>query len=68
MNPATIVSILNMILTAEPAVVQLVHDLLVGSGGASDQAVLTQDVADWNDIIAKAKAQLNPPAPAPPAA
>lgn len=58
MNPATIVSILSMILAAEPAVVQLVHDLLVGAGGQSDQAVLTGDAADWATIIANAKKAL----------
>jgi hypothetical protein len=47
-----------MVLSAEPAVVQLVHDLLVGGGGQSDQQVLTGDVADWQTIIANAKAQL----------
>jgi hypothetical protein len=63
MNPATVVAILQMILAAEPAVVQTIHDLLVGTGGQSDQAVLTSDLADWNAIIAKAKEQLAPPPP-----
>lgn len=58
MNPAVIVSILNMVLTAEPAVVQLVHDLLTKGGGKSDQDVLTGDLADWDAIIADAKKQL----------
>ncbi len=53
-----IVAILKMILLAEPPVVHLVHDLLVGTGGQSDQAVLTKDIADWQAIAAKAKAQL----------
>ena len=69
MNPATTIAVLQMILSAEPAVVQLIHDLLVGSGGQSDQAVLTQDLADWTTIIANAKAQLAggtaPPSPTP---
>lgn len=56
MNPVTIVAVLQMILSAEPAVVQLVHDLLVGAGGQSDEAVLTADLADWQTIIATAKA------------
>jgi len=49
--------------------VQAVHDFLVGTGGVSDQDVLTQDIADWQAIAAKAKAQLAllPPTP-PPAA
>lgn len=61
MNPATIVAILQMVLSAEPAVVQLVHDLLVGAGGQSDQDVLTADQVDWATIIANAKAALPPP-------
>ena len=60
MNPATIVAIFQMILAAEPAIVQTVHDLLAGTGGKTDQDVLTSDIADWNAIIAKAKAQLTP--------
>lgn len=58
MNPATIVSILNMVLSAEPAVVQLVHDLLAKGGGKTDQDILTGDLADWEMIIADAKKQL----------
>jgi hypothetical protein len=58
MNPATVVAILQMILEAEPVVVQTVHDLLVGTGGQSDQEVLTADLADWNAIIEKARAQM----------
>lgn len=61
MNPAKIVAILNMVLTAEPAVVQLVHDLLAHGGGQTDQAILTADIADWDGIIAEAKKQLAPP-------
>lgn len=61
MNPGTIVSILQMLLASEPAVIQVIHDLLVGAGGQSDEAVLTTDLADWNSIIAKAKEQLAPP-------
>lgn len=64
MNPQLIVNILSMILAAEPAVIQTIHDLLVGVGGQSDQAVLTSDLADWQAIIAKAQAQLTPPAAA----
>jgi hypothetical protein len=58
MNPETALAVLKMVLAAEPAVVQVIHDFLAGSGGKSDQAVLTQDLADWQGIIDKAKAQL----------
>lgn len=61
MNPAAIVAILNMVLTAEPAVVQLVHDLLAKGGGQTDQAILTADITDWDGIIAEAKKQLGAP-------
>lgn len=47
-----------MIATAEPTILQMVHDLLAGGGGATDQAVLTADAVDWQAIIAKAQAAL----------
>lgn len=62
MNVATILSILSMITQAEPAVIQLVHDLLASATGESDQAILSADSTDWNAIIANAKAAL-PPTP-----
>lgn len=62
MNLANILAILSMITTAEPAVIQLVHDLLATSTGASDLAILTADSTDWATIIANAKAAL-PPTP-----
>ena len=58
MSPNTLVSILKMLLVAEPAAVQLVHDFLVGTGGQSDADVLTSDLADWQTLLAKAKAQI----------
>lgn len=57
-----ILNILTMLVAAEPVVAQTVHDLLVGTGGQSDQAVLTSDLADWQAIIDKAKAQITLPA------
>lgn len=63
MNSAVIVATLQMILKAEPAIVQTIHDLLAGTGGETDQAVLTQDIADWDAIIAKARQQLGQGAP-----
>lgn len=68
MTPEMILAIFQMVMTAEPVVVQTVHDLLVGAGGKSDQAVLTQDVADWDAIIAKAKVQIGAHEVVPPAA
>lgn len=66
MNPDTLIAVLRMLLAAEPAIIQLTHDLLVGTGGKSDQAVLTADIADWETIAAKAKEQLSSTPTAPP--
>lgn len=63
MTPATIVATLQMILAAEPAIIQVIHDLLAGTGGKTDQETLTSDLADWDAIIAKARAQLGTPPP-----
>jgi hypothetical protein len=62
MDAKLILAILQMIAVAEPAVIQTIHDLLVGAGGKSDQVVLTSDLADWDAIIAKAREQLPPTA------
>lgn len=67
MNPAVIVAVVDMILKAEPAVIQTIHDLLAGTGGQTDQPVLTADIADWQSIIDKARAQMPPQPPAAPA-
>lgn len=61
MTAAGILSILSMISAAEPTVIQMVHDLLAGAGGQTDQDVLTADAVDWKAIIAKAQAALPPP-------
>ena len=53
-----VLAILNMISVAEPAIVQLVHDLLAKAGGKSDQDILTGDVVDLDAIIAEARKQL----------
>lgn len=60
MNLANILAILSMITTAEPAIIQLVHDLLASAGGETDQAILTADSTDWAKIIATAEQSLPP--------
>lgn len=62
MTTAGILAILSMLSTAEPTIIQMVHDLLAGGGGETDQAVLTADAVDWQTIIAKAQASLPPAA------
>ena len=62
MTTAGVLSILSMLSAAEPSILQMVHDLLAGGGGATDQAVLTADAVDWKAIIAKAQAALPPAA------
>lgn len=57
-NPQVLLSVLGMLSAAEGPVIQLVHDLLVGTGGKSDQATLVADAADWKDLQAKATAAL----------
>lgn len=68
----TILNILQILLTAEPAVVQAIHNLLGGNGTADDLAVLKADVLAWRAIADKAQFEINksqspfvPPAVAP---
>jgi len=58
LNPALIAQILQILLTAEPTVVEYIHSLLTGTGNAADAAILAQDVIDWQAVQAKAKAEL----------
>lgn len=59
MNPQLILQLLSMLATAEPVVLQAVHDFLAGTGGQTDQAVLTADAIDWKDIQKKAQAAID---------
>jgi hypothetical protein len=66
MNPVLIAKILEMILTAEPAVVQAIHNLLSGTGTADDIAVLKGDAIAWQAIADKAAVEIakgTPPTP-----
>lgn len=53
-----ILAILQILLTAEPAVVTAIHNLLSGTGTADDLAVLKADVIAWQAIADKAKAEI----------
>jgi len=61
-------TVIQMILAAEPAVVQAIHSLLTGTGTADDLAVLKADVIAWRAIADKAQVEIAkaaPPAVAP---
>jgi hypothetical protein len=60
-----ILTILKILLTAEPAVVSAIHNLLTGTGTADDLAVLKADTIAWQAIADKAAAEIaksKPPA------
>lgn len=51
-------SVIQMILAAEPAIVQAIHNLLSGNGTADDLAVLKADTIAWQAIADKAAAEI----------
>lgn len=65
-----ILNILQILLTAEPAVVAAIHNLLSGTGTADDLTVLKADAAAWQAIADKAQAEVaklqGPQPPTPP--
>lgn len=52
-------TVIQMLLAAEPAVVQAIHNLLSGTGTADDLAVLKADTIAWQAIAAKAQAEID---------
>jgi hypothetical protein len=67
MNPDTVLKVIQIVLTAEPAVVSAIHNLLTGTGTATDLVVLKADALAWQAIADHAAAQialLKPPTPA----
>ena len=59
-----ILEILQILTTAEPAIITAVHNLLTGTGTADDLAVLAADKIEWQAIADKAQAEIdkiNPP-------
>ena len=59
MNPLIIVQILQMVMAAEPAVLQAIHSLLSGTGTTDDLAILGADKIAWQSIADKAQAEVN---------
>lgn len=54
-----IISILQILSTAEPAIITAVHNLLSGTGTADDLAVLGADKLAWQAIADKAQAEID---------
>ncbi len=55
---AQVLQIIQILLAAEPAVVNAIHDLLTGHSGETDAQVLAGDKVIWQDVQAKAREQL----------
>jgi hypothetical protein len=53
-----IISILQILANAEPEIIQAVHNLLTGTGTASDLAILGADALVWQSIADKAAAEI----------
>ena len=71
MTPEVLLKLIQVLLVAEPAIVQAVHNLLTGTGTADDLAILKGDVIGWQAIADKAQVEMDkvkglpptPPAP-----
>lgn len=57
-QPNIALTVIQMILLAEPAIVQAIHNLLSGSGTADDLAILKADSIAWQAIADKAAAEI----------
>ncbi len=53
-----VLSILQILSTAEPAIITAVHNLLTGTGTADDLVVLKADAIAWQAIADKAAAEI----------
>lgn len=53
-----ILQILQMLSTAEPAIITAIHNLLSGTGTADDLVVLKADALAWQAIADKAAAEI----------
>ncbi len=56
--PETVLQIISIILTAEPAIVTAIHNLLTGTGTAADLTVLKADGLAWQAIADHAAAEI----------
>jgi hypothetical protein len=57
-NIPLILQILQMLSTAEPAIIQAIHNLLSGTGTADDLTVLKADAIAWQAVADKAAAEI----------
>jgi hypothetical protein len=58
---STVLSILQIVLTLEPAALQLVLSLVNGLSGKTDAEILAADSSTWATILANAKVASQPP-------
>lgn len=58
LQPNIALTVIQMILLAEPAIVQAIHNLLSGNGTADDLAILKADNIAWQAIADKAAAEI----------
>jgi hypothetical protein len=56
--PEQILKILQILVLAEPAVVNAIHNLLTGTGTADDITILKADAIAWQAIVDHATAQI----------
>ncbi len=59
-----ILQILTILSTAEPAIITAIHNLLTGTGTATDLAVLNADKLAWQAIADTAAAEIAKSKPA----
>ena len=51
-------TVIRLVLAAEPAIVLAIHNLLSGTGTVDDLAVLKADTIEWQAIADKAAAEI----------
>lgn len=54
-----ILGILNILVTAELAIAQAIHNILTGNGTADDLAILGADKLAWQAIADKAQSEID---------
>jgi hypothetical protein len=58
MTPQVLLKVIEMLLSAEPAIVQAIHNLLTGTGSADDIAVLKGDSIAWQALADRAQQEI----------
>lgn len=59
MTPEVLLKLIQLLLVAEPAVVQAIHNLMTGTGTTDDLAILKSDAIGWQAIADKAQAEID---------